>query len=140
MNYYDFFVSEGIFVVIMLLHSSMYCSLNWQHQLCKNPRQSPDIKTLFVDHSCGQPNGARAPSPASNPLLGSMPKPGGFPALGAHGVSKLPSAGYRIYPSFGMFLLTYEILLFLYFDAVSLSNLIQSQFHLFPIGCQIQLQ
>ncbi|KAK1287265.1 Topless-related protein 1 [Acorus calamus] len=60
-------------------------SLNWQHQLCKNPRPNPDIKTLFVDHSCGQPNGARAPSPANNPLLGSMTKPGGFPQLGVHG-------------------------------------------------------
>jgi hypothetical protein len=65
----------------------MFDSLNWQHQLCKNPRPNPDIKTLFVDHSCGQPNGARAPSPANSPLLGSMPKPGGFPPLGAHGVS-----------------------------------------------------
>ncbi|KAG0500381.1 hypothetical protein HPP92_000453 [Vanilla planifolia] len=61
-------------------------SLNWQHQLCKNPRSNPDIKTLFVDHSCGQQNGARAPSPANNPLLGSMPKAAGaFPPLGAHG-------------------------------------------------------
>jgi WD40 repeat protein len=60
-------------------------SLNWQHQLCKNPRPNPDIKTLFVDHSCGQPNGARAPSPATNPLLGSLPKAGVFPPLGAHG-------------------------------------------------------
>ncbi|XP_052175475.1 protein TOPLESS isoform X2 [Diospyros lotus] len=60
-------------------------SLNWQHQLCKNPRPNPDIKTLFIDHSCGQPNGARAPSPANNPLLGSLPKAGGFPPLGAHG-------------------------------------------------------
>ncbi|KAL8497190.1 hypothetical protein ACS0TY_020759 [Phlomoides rotata] len=60
-------------------------SLNWQHQLCKNPRPNPDIKTLFVDHSCGQPNGARAPSPANNPLLGGVvPKPGGFPPLAAH--------------------------------------------------------
>ncbi|WZZ83310.1 hypothetical protein YC2023_103882 [Brassica napus] len=60
-------------------------SLNWQHQLCKNPRPNPDIKTLFVDHSCGPPNGARAPSPVSNPLLGGLPKAGGFPPLGAHG-------------------------------------------------------
>ncbi|PIA42394.1 hypothetical protein AQUCO_02000089v1 [Aquilegia coerulea] len=60
-------------------------SLNWQHQLCKNPRSNPDIKTLFVDHSCGPPNGARAPSPVTNPLM-AMPKPsGGFPPLGAHG-------------------------------------------------------
>nr|KAJ0202906.1 hypothetical protein LSAT_V11C500262900 [Lactuca sativa] len=62
-------------------------SLNWQHQLCKNPKPNPDIKTLFVDHSCGQsqPNGARAPSPVNNPLMGSVPKPAGFPPLGAHG-------------------------------------------------------
>ncbi|KAH9322316.1 hypothetical protein KI387_016955, partial [Taxus chinensis] len=60
-------------------------SLNWQHQLCKNPRPNPDIKTLFVDHNCGQPNGARAPSPAANPLMGAIPKGGGFPALGVHG-------------------------------------------------------
>ncbi|KAH9783947.1 protein TOPLESS-RELATED PROTEIN 2 [Citrus sinensis] len=35
-------------------------SLNWQHQLCKNPRPNPDIKTLFTDHSCNPTsNGAR---------------------------------------------------------------------------------
>ncbi|KAM7256890.1 hypothetical protein ACFE04_012631 [Oxalis oulophora] len=67
-------------------------SLNWQHQLCKNPRPNPDIKTLFVDHSCGQPNGARAPSPANNPLLGALPKAGGFPPLGAHGPFQPPQA------------------------------------------------
>ncbi|GAB4828259.1 Topless- protein 4 [Ancistrocladus abbreviatus] len=60
-------------------------SLNWQHQLCKNPRSNPDIKTLFVDHTCGPPNGARAPSPVTNPLMNAaVPKPGGFPPLGAH--------------------------------------------------------
>nr|XP_043628394.1 topless-related protein 4-like [Erigeron canadensis] len=62
-------------------------SLNWQHQLCKNPKPNPDIKTLFIDHSCGQSqsNGARAPSLVTNPLMGSVPKPPGFPLLGAHG-------------------------------------------------------
>ncbi|XP_022946241.1 topless-related protein 4-like isoform X1 [Cucurbita moschata] len=60
-------------------------SLNWQHQLCKNPRPNPDIKTLFVDHSCGQPNGARAPSPVTNPLLGAVPKAAAFPPMSAHG-------------------------------------------------------
>ncbi|XAR67781.1 hypothetical protein NMG60_11002680 [Bertholletia excelsa] len=59
-------------------------SLNWQHQLCKNPKANPDIKTLFVDHTCGQPNGARAPSPVPNPLMGSIPKVAGFPPLVAH--------------------------------------------------------
>ncbi|KAM7268625.1 hypothetical protein ACFE04_010791 [Oxalis oulophora] len=72
-------------------------SLNWQHQLCKNPRSNPDIKTLFVDHSCvggGQPNGARAPSPVTNHLMGPVPIPkaGGFPQLGgAHGVQQAPA-------------------------------------------------
>ncbi|AQK41369.1 Ramosa 1 enhancer locus 2 [Zea mays] len=59
-------------------------SLNWQHQLCKNPRPNPDIKTLFTDHSCAAPtNGARAPPPANGPL-GSIPKSAGFPPMGAH--------------------------------------------------------
>lgn len=71
------------------LHNALLCfSLNWQHQLCKNPKPNPDIKTLFIDHSCGQsqPNGARAPSPVTNALMGGLPKPAGFPPLGAHGV------------------------------------------------------
>ncbi|KAK4748798.1 hypothetical protein SAY87_015384 [Trapa incisa] len=37
-------------------------SLNWQHQLCKNPRPNPDIKTLFTDHTCTPPNGPLAPT------------------------------------------------------------------------------
>lgn len=73
--------------IFMLWLLFFICSLNWQHQLCKNPRPNPDIKTLFVDHTCGPPNGTRAPSPVTNPLMGSIPKVGGFPPLGAHGVS-----------------------------------------------------
>ncbi len=61
-------------------------SLNWQHQLCKNPRPNPDIKTLFIDHTCGPPNGARAPPPANNTLVGGLPKGGAFPPLGTHSV------------------------------------------------------
>ncbi|KAL9260041.1 Topless-related protein [Drosera capensis] len=82
-------------------------SLNWQHQLCKNPRPNPDIKTLFVDHTCGPPNGARAPSPVTNPLMNAaVPKPGGFPPLGAHGPFQpgpaplpTPLAGWMANPS-----------------------------------------
>ncbi|CAN1215386.1 Topless-related protein 4 [Linum perenne] len=78
--------NEELFKEITQLLTLENFSLNWQHQLCKNPRPNPDIKTLFVDHSCGgQPNGARVPSPVTNPLMGGMPKPGGFPPLGAHG-------------------------------------------------------
>ncbi|KZV51494.1 topless-related protein 1-like [Dorcoceras hygrometricum] len=72
-------------------------SLNWQHQLCKNPRPNPDIKTLFTDHTCASSNGTRAPPPANTPLTGPIPKPGVFPPLGGHGpfqpvVSPSPSA------------------------------------------------
>ncbi|KAH8481627.1 hypothetical protein H0E87_029201 [Populus deltoides] len=81
-------------------------SLNWQHQLCKSPRSNPDIKTLFVDHSCGQPNGARAPSPVTNSLMGGVPKSGGFPSITGHGPfqpapAALPSslAGWMANPS-----------------------------------------
>ncbi|KAH9559782.1 hypothetical protein CY35_06G073900 [Sphagnum magellanicum] len=71
-------------------------SLNWQHQLCKNPRPNPDIKTLFIDHTCGPPNGARAPLPANNTLVGGLPKGGTFPTLGSHSPfqpTAAPSAG-----------------------------------------------
>ncbi|XP_057971695.1 protein TOPLESS-RELATED PROTEIN 2-like isoform X2 [Malania oleifera] len=60
-------------------------SLNWQHQLCKNPRPNPDIKTLFTDHTCTASNGARPPPPTNSPLLGPIPKAGVFPPIGAHG-------------------------------------------------------
>ncbi|KVI06043.1 CTLH, C-terminal LisH motif-containing protein [Cynara cardunculus var. scolymus] len=53
-------------------------SLNWQHQLCKNPKPNPEIKTLFVDHACRQSNAAQAPSPVPNQLMGSVLRVGGF--------------------------------------------------------------
>ncbi|PWA58943.1 CTLH LisH motif, WD40/YVTN repeat-like-containing domain, Topless family [Artemisia annua] len=79
--------NEDIFKELNLLLTLENFSLNWQHQLCQNPKPNPDIKTLFVDHTCGQshPNGARTPSSVTNPLMGSVPKPAGFPPLGAHG-------------------------------------------------------
>ena len=71
------------------IHVCLY-SLNWQHQLCKNPKPSPDIKTLFTDHSCAPANGARAPPSGSSPLVGPMaiPKTGAFPPIGIHSVSE----------------------------------------------------
>ncbi|KAK9084291.1 hypothetical protein Scep_030762 [Stephania cephalantha] len=59
-------------------------SLNWQHQLCKNPRSNPDIKTLFTDHTCAPPNGARAATPVTLPVA-AVAKPATYTALGAHG-------------------------------------------------------
>lgn len=64
-------------------------SLNWQHQLCKNPRSNPDIKTLFTDHACGPTNGSRPPPPTNNPLVGPIPKAGAFPPIGSHNVSNI---------------------------------------------------
>ncbi|XP_058189934.1 topless-related protein 3 isoform X1 [Rhododendron vialii] len=59
-------------------------SLNWQHQLCKNPRPNPDIKTLFTDHTCTPPNGALAPTPVTLPAA-AVAKPTAYTPLGAHG-------------------------------------------------------
>ncbi|KAK7824782.1 topless-related protein 2 [Quercus suber] len=59
-------------------------SLNWQHQLCKNPRPNPDIKTLFTDHACSPQNGARAPTPVTLPVA-AIAKPSTYVPLGVHG-------------------------------------------------------
>ncbi|GAB4855618.1 Topless- protein 3 [Ancistrocladus abbreviatus] len=56
-------------------------SLNWQHQLCKNPRPNPDIKTLFTDHTCTPPNGALAPAPVTLPVA-AVAKPAAYTSLG----------------------------------------------------------
>ncbi|KAI4301739.1 hypothetical protein L6164_034986 [Bauhinia variegata] len=59
-------------------------SLNWQHQLCKNPRPNPDIKTLFTDHTCTPPNGPLTPS-SVNLSVTAVAKPAAYTSLGAHG-------------------------------------------------------
>ncbi|XP_057423217.1 topless-related protein 3-like [Lotus japonicus] len=59
-------------------------SLNWQHQLCKNPKPNPDIKTLFTDHTCAPPNGPLAPTPINLPIA-ALAKPAAYTSLGAHG-------------------------------------------------------
>ncbi|XP_047328825.1 topless-related protein 3-like isoform X2 [Impatiens glandulifera] len=56
-------------------------SLNWQHQLCKNPRSNPDIKTLFNDHTCTPPNGALTSAPVTIPAAG-VAKPPIYSPLG----------------------------------------------------------
>ncbi|KAL5783841.1 hypothetical protein ACOSP7_008870 [Xanthoceras sorbifolium] len=58
-------------------------SLNWQHQLCKNPRPNPDIKTLFTDHSCTPTNGPLAPTPVNLPVA-AVAKPASYTSLGGH--------------------------------------------------------
>lgn len=63
-------------------------SLNWQHQLCKNPRPNPDIKTLFVDHTCTSSNGCRVPMPSSSPFMGTDPKGAAFPPFMTHNLNQ----------------------------------------------------
>ncbi|KAI3752557.1 hypothetical protein L2E82_24591 [Cichorium intybus] len=60
-------------------------SLNWQHQLCKNPRSNPDIKTLFIDHSCTTPNGTSIVPTPVNLSPTAVTKPAVYTSLGAHG-------------------------------------------------------
>ncbi|RAL41361.1 hypothetical protein DM860_010155 [Cuscuta australis] len=59
-------------------------SLNWQHKVCRNPNPNPEIKTLFVDHICGQQNASHASSSvSSNPMMAStLPTVGRFPFPG----------------------------------------------------------
>ncbi|GAB2269496.1 Topless- protein 4 [Dionaea muscipula] len=79
-------------------------SLNWQHQMCKHPKSQPDVKTLFVDHNCGQPSNASLS--VANHLVGPISNVGGFPPLGVCGPYQPapahlngPSAGWMTNPS-----------------------------------------
>nr|CAB3476729.1 unnamed protein product [Digitaria exilis] len=84
--------NEELYKEITQLLTLENFSLNWQHQLCKNPRPNPDIKTLFTDHTCTPPNGARA-SPVSVPLA-AVPKAGAaYPPLTAHTPFQPPPPG-----------------------------------------------
>ncbi|KAK3411058.1 hypothetical protein EUGRSUZ_J03067 [Eucalyptus grandis] len=80
-------------------------SLNWQHQMCNSPKPDPEIKTLFVDHTCGTSNGDLAPPPVMNPLLSCTPKFGGFSAVESLALAPGPAApmaslaGWRANPS-----------------------------------------
>ncbi|KAE8056337.1 hypothetical protein FH972_013118 [Carpinus fangiana] len=70
-------------------------SLNWQHSLCSNPRQNPDIRTLFVDHSCKNSNDSFAQLAASNQLIGSPPQIEGFLPMAANGPFQPASAPFQ---------------------------------------------
>ncbi|KAJ7966212.1 Protein TOPLESS [Quillaja saponaria] len=62
-------------------------SLNWQHSLCTNPRQHPDIRTLFGDHTCRNPNDPFSQLSVSNQVLASNQRLEGFFPVGANGPS-----------------------------------------------------
>ncbi|KAE8684086.1 Protein TOPLESS [Hibiscus syriacus] len=66
-------------------------SLNWQHQLCKNPRSNPDIKTLFTDHTCTPPNGPLAPTHVNLPVA-AVAKPAVYTSLAADNPFPPPAA------------------------------------------------
>lgn len=55
------------------------CSLNWQHQLCKNPKADPEIKSLLLDHKCG-PSSSSVANPSA---VGGFPS--GSLAVSLHG-------------------------------------------------------
>ena len=82
---YDCLTCYGMPFVNLYVPALYQCSLNWQHQLCKNPRPNPDIKTLFTDHSCTPPNGPLATPPVNLPIA-AVAKPAAYTSLGAHGV------------------------------------------------------
>ncbi|XVE97390.1 hypothetical protein REPUB_Repub03eG0015200 [Reevesia pubescens] len=60
-------------------------SLNWQHSLCANPRQNPDIRTLLVDHSCRNSTDPYTQLATSNQLMVSAQKTEGFIPICANG-------------------------------------------------------
>ncbi|KAF4388353.1 hypothetical protein G4B88_013190 [Cannabis sativa] len=60
-------------------------SLNWQHSLCSNPSQNPDMRTLFIDHSCRSSNDQFPQVNPSNHPISSAPRTDYFHPMAAHG-------------------------------------------------------
>lgn len=75
-------------------------SLNWQHQLCSNPKQNPDIRTLFVDHTCRQPNESYTQLTATHPLMVSSQRTEGFLPMAANGVCPFYKFLFRAFQAF----------------------------------------
>ncbi|XP_004292971.1 PREDICTED: topless-related protein 1-like [Fragaria vesca subsp. vesca] len=64
-------------------------SLNWQHCLCLNPKQNPEIKTLFVDHTCHSRHSndpfAHIAANGQAPQRGAVQRADGFNSVGVNG-------------------------------------------------------
>lgn len=78
-------------------------SLNWQHSLCPHPKQNPDIKTLFVDHTCRNSNDPFAQLAANGQtqqaqLMGSLQKADVFSPISINGSFQPPLAPVPIQP------------------------------------------
>ncbi|CAJ1963322.1 unnamed protein product [Sphenostylis stenocarpa] len=58
-------------------------SLNWQHQMCKNPMTNPDIKSLLINHSCSPASGSNVPTPVNLPMT-PVVNPSPYASLGSH--------------------------------------------------------
>lgn len=77
-------------------------SLNFQHSLCSNPKQNPDV-TLFVDHTCRQSDESYPQLNFSDPLMVSPERTEGF----------LPRATYGVRPFYNV--LSTAFFIFIYF-------------------------
>ncbi|XP_028798241.1 topless-related protein 1 isoform X2 [Neltuma alba] len=69
------------------LRSLVYQSLNWQHSLCENPVQNPELGSLFVDHNCRNSRDLSQMS-ASSQFVAPNPRLEGFHPIG--GATGLP--------------------------------------------------
>jgi len=49
------FVASLIMFILAKFCKCFLSSLNWQHHLCKYPKENPEITTLLIDHTCPSP-------------------------------------------------------------------------------------